>query len=70
MLFVPEELRKSPAAELLRRNYSGLKGYLTRLRKNPQRLRLTLMIGGTAAVFLISAFFWITGGRYVSTDNA
>ena len=70
MLFVPEELRKSNAAEILRRNVAGVKGYVDRLRKNPRRLRLTLMIGGTAAVFVVSALFWFAGGRYVSTDNA
>ncbi len=70
MLFVPEELRKSTAAEIFRRNIAGVRGYVGQLRKNPQRLRLTLMIGGTAAVFLVSAMFWLSGGRYVSTDNA
>jgi membrane fusion protein (multidrug efflux system) len=70
MLFVPGELRKSTAAEILRRNVAGVKNYVGQLRKNPRRLRLTLMIGGTAAVFLVSAIFWLTGGRYVSTDNA
>lgn len=70
MLFVPTELRKSTAAEIFRRNVAGVKGYVGQLRKNPRRLRLTLMIGGTAAVFLVSAMFWYGGGRYVSTDNA
>ena len=70
MLFVPEELRKSNAVEILRRNVAGMKGYVGRLRKNPRRLRLTLMVGGTAAVFVVSALFWFAGGRYVSTDNA
>jgi membrane fusion protein (multidrug efflux system) len=70
MLFVPEELRKSTAAEIFRRNIAGVRGYVGQLRKNPRRLRLSLMIGGTAAVFLVSAMFWLSGGRYVSTDNA
>jgi membrane fusion protein (multidrug efflux system) len=70
MLFVPEELRKSPAAQIIRRRYTDAKGYVGHLRKNPKRLRLILMIGGVAIVAFVALFFWITAGRYVSTDNA
>ncbi len=70
MLFVPEELRKSPAAQIIRRRYTDAKGYVDHLRKNPKRLRLILMIGGVAIVAFVALFFWITAGRYVSTDNA
>lgn len=35
-----------------------------------QKLRGPLMIGGTVLVVLIAFTVWITGGRYVSTDDA
>jgi len=70
MLFVPKELRKLPAAQILRQQYADAKTYVSFLRKNPKRLRLTLMIGGIAIVAFIALFFWLMSGRYVSTDNA
>ena len=33
-------------------------------------LRPVLMIGGVVIVALAAAYFWLTGGRYVSTDDA
>jgi membrane fusion protein, multidrug efflux system len=35
-----------------------------------QRLRLPLMIAGPAVVLLVAAYWYLTGGRYVSTDDA
>lgn len=70
MLFVPEQARRSFATRLLRRRYLGARGYFTSLRKNRNRLRLTLMAGGVAVVAIVSAAVWFAGGRYVSTDNA
>jgi membrane fusion protein (multidrug efflux system) len=35
-----------------------------------RRLRLVLMLGGIAVVAIGSGYFWLTGGRYVSTDDA
>ena len=35
-----------------------------------QRLRLPLMIAGPAAVLLVAGYWYLTGGRYVSTDDA
>jgi membrane fusion protein (multidrug efflux system) len=35
-----------------------------------RRLRLVLMLGGVAVVAIGSGYFWLTGGRYVSTDDA
>ncbi len=35
-----------------------------------RRARLPLMIGGPVLVVLIAGWFWLTGGRYVSTDDA
>src|SRR5258706_4157233 len=32
--------------------------------------RLVLMIGGVVLVALVAAYVWLTGGRYVSTDDA
>jgi len=70
MLFVPEELRQSPAAKALRKQYIGVKGYIAALRQDSRRLRIHLMVGGVALVALVSAVVWFMGGRYVSTDNA
>jgi membrane fusion protein, multidrug efflux system len=70
MLFVPEELRQSPAAKALRNQYIGVKGYIAALRQDSRRLRIHLMVGGVALVALVSAVVWFMGGRYVSTDNA
>ncbi len=40
-------------------------------RGNGKRLlRLVLMFGGIAVVLAAGAIFWLTGGRYVSTDDA
>jgi membrane fusion protein, multidrug efflux system len=38
--------------------------------KHRPRIRLALMIGGVSAVALVSGYFWYTGGRYASTDDA
>jgi membrane fusion protein (multidrug efflux system) len=70
MLFVPEELRQSPAAKALRKRYIGVKGYIAALRQDRRRLRIHLMVGGVALVALVSAIAWFMSGRYVSTDNA
>src|ERR1700690_3366166 len=70
MLFVPEELRQSPAAKALRKQYAGAKGYIAALRQDRRRLRIHLMAGGVALVALVSAVAWFMGGRYASTDNA
>lgn len=70
MLFVPEELRRSSAKKLFLQRLNGAKNYVGQLRKNRNRFRLTLMFGGAALVALVSAGFWLFGGRYVSTDNA
>jgi membrane fusion protein (multidrug efflux system) len=70
MLFVPEELRQSPAAKSLHKQYAGAKGYIAALRRDRRRLRIHLMVGGVALVALVSAVAWFMGGRYASTDNA
>jgi membrane fusion protein (multidrug efflux system) len=70
MLFVPEELRQSPAAKALRKQYAGAKGYVAALRQDRRRLRIHLMVGGVVLVALVSAIVWFMGGRYASTDNA
>ena len=38
--------------------------------KRRGRLRATLMLGGIAVVALGAGYVWLTGGRYVSTDDA
>jgi membrane fusion protein, multidrug efflux system len=35
-----------------------------------ERLRLPLMIGGVLVVIIGTLYFWLTGGRYMSTDDA
>jgi membrane fusion protein (multidrug efflux system) len=70
MLFVPEELRQSPAAKALRKRYIGIKGCIATLRQDRRRLRIHLMVAGVAMVALVSAIAWFMSGRYVSTDNA
>lgn len=37
---------------------------------NRKRLRGILMLGGIAAVLIVSGVMWLRGGRYVSTDDA
>lgn len=46
---------------------SGIVGSRRPLR---QRLRLPLMIAGPVAVFLVAGYWYLTGGRYVATDDA
>jgi membrane fusion protein (multidrug efflux system) len=70
MLFVPEELRKSSAKELILRRYDGAKRYVGNLRKDRNRFRLTLMLGGAGFVAVAALIFWLSTGRYVGTDNA
>jgi membrane fusion protein (multidrug efflux system) len=70
MLFVPEELRQSPAAKALRKQYADAKSYIAALRKDRRRLRIHLMAGGVGLVALVAAVAWLLGGRYASTDNA
>ncbi len=45
-------------------------GRFSRFRPSRESLRKPLMIGGPLLVAVIAAAMWITGGRYVSTDNA
>lgn len=44
--------------------------YIERLRADRAQLRRLLMIGGVAVVALVSAALWLTGGRYVGTDDS
>src|ERR1700742_1146342 len=48
----------------------GVRGALGALWADKARLRRVLMIGGVAAVVIVSGTLWLTGGRYVSTDDA
>jgi membrane fusion protein (multidrug efflux system) len=70
MLFVPEELRKSSAKELILQRYDGAKRYVGNLRKDRNRFRLTLMFGGAGFIAVAALIFWLSTGRYVGTDNA
>jgi membrane fusion protein (multidrug efflux system) len=47
-------------------------GQKTRLKfsERPRNERLALMFAGPVAIFLIGAVFYLTGDRYVDTDNA
>jgi membrane fusion protein (multidrug efflux system) len=46
------------------------RGALRRLWDNKALLRKVLMIGGVAIVAVVSLAFYLTGGRYVTTDDA
>jgi membrane fusion protein, multidrug efflux system len=50
----------------------GLEDRPARLRRRSwrQRLRLPLMVLGPLLVLLVAAYWYLTGGRYVSTDDA
>jgi membrane fusion protein, multidrug efflux system len=50
----------------------GLEERPARLRRRPlrQRLRLPLMVLGPLLVLLVAVYWYLTGGRYVSTDDA
>ncbi|MGA9796118.1 MAG: HlyD family secretion protein [Rhizomicrobium sp.] len=49
---------------------SALGGLVSRLRNDRGLLRRVLMIGGVAIVAVVSLVMYLTGGRYVSTDDA
>ena len=44
--------------------------YWRRLRADSASLRRVLMIGGIAVVAFVALAFWLTGGRYVGTDDS
>ncbi len=49
---------------------SGLRDLIERLTSDRALLRRVLMIGGVAVVAVVSAAFWLMGGRYVATDDS
>jgi len=48
---------------------TGTEAEAPRFKRRP-RLRAFLMIGGPLLVLLVAAWFYVTGGRYESTENA
>jgi len=48
----------------------GLREYVQNLAADRGLLRRVLMIGGVAIVAIVSGVLWLTGGRYVSTDDS
>jgi membrane fusion protein (multidrug efflux system) len=52
------------------RGSNSLADYIARLRADRGLLRRVLMIGGIAVVAIVSLAFWLTGGRYVGTDDS
>ena len=54
----------------LRAPLEGRSAVLGRRRPLRQRLRLPLMLAGPILVLLAAAYWYVTGGRYVSTDDA
>jgi membrane fusion protein (multidrug efflux system) len=58
----------SPYAGTLSRG--GLRESLGRLTSDRALLRRVLMIGGVAIVAVVSAALWLSGGRYVTTDDS
>src|SRR5262249_57074418 len=62
-------MNSQPAAEV----FAPEKGWRQRLRKirfTRRGLRKPLMLGVPLLVAVVAFWFWFTGGRYVSTDNA
>lgn len=58
----------APYAEDLRRG--GLWDSAERLVANRTLLRRLLMLGGVAIVVIVAGALWLTGGRYVGTDDS
>jgi len=62
---------ETPSAVGARRSgIDGRPAIIGRRRSLRQRLRLPLMIAGPVVVLLIAGYWYLTGGRYVSTDDA
>jgi membrane fusion protein, multidrug efflux system len=62
---------EAPSAVGARRSgIDGRPAIIGRRRSLRQRLRLPLMIAGPVVVLLAAAYWYLTGGRYVSTDDA
>ena len=60
----------APAIGALRAPLEGRSAVLVRRRPLRQRLRLPLMLAGPILVLLAAGYWYLTGGRYVSTDDA
>jgi membrane fusion protein, multidrug efflux system len=62
---------EAPSAVGARRSgIDGRPAIIGRRRSLRQKLRLPLMIAGPVVVLLAAAYWYLTGGRYVSTDDA
>ncbi|MBV9695260.1 MAG: HlyD family secretion protein, partial [Alphaproteobacteria bacterium] len=54
-----------------RRGYGGrVRAFGAELWADKARLRRVAMIGGVAVVLVVALALWLTGGRYVTTDDA
>ena len=53
-----------------RRSWDHLRDYLARARADKAVLRKLLMYGGAALVIAVATIMWLTGGRYVSSDDS
>lgn len=60
----------SSAIGSLRAAAEGRPTFIRARRPLRQRLRLPLMLAGPIVVLLVGAYWYLTGGRYVSTDDA
>src|SRR5665213_2426224 len=62
---------ESVSYEPLRRGYgTRARGMLAELWADKARLRRIAMFWGVGIVAVVSLVLWLTGGRYVSTDDA
>jgi len=67
---IPSEATAAQYGGTARRRVPVGEGLISRLKSDRGLFRRVLMIGGVAAVALVSMGLWLFGGRYVGTDDA
>jgi membrane fusion protein, multidrug efflux system len=56
--------------EIYYRNSAGLRGWFAGLLEDRPRLHRLAMIGGTILVVVVALTMWLSGGRFVGTDDS
>ncbi len=70
MSVMPNQFTASAYDNAVRGHATRLRDWAADLWADKARLRRDLMIWGVAVVACVSLVLWLTGGRYVSTDDA